>query len=329
MTTLVDRIGLVSPHWPLEPLFWWLIQGMRHFRIGMEWAEFQPKPDDYQFDAALPAFKAVQMYGGKVLVHLFAVPAWLDPTYPEINGLSFHAIPIMRDEWIEDWRTYLARWTEWIDKRDLHDTVTVAGPIVETNLRGWWEDEHTKGNRSPEDFARLVMAPAKEILNAAGIKMIAGTVTLQGEKDSLYHRALKYFTAYKAKYHLFDHLDIHIYRDKGKELVHDIKRLFGDTSIQHLWISETSVKEINPYGFWESVWQRFIGNPYTPEQWQERNLKDFMRWYISDDPILQKIRRVYFYKSYDSGLGTDGLLNEDFTPKRAANLLCSYVRGDI
>jgi hypothetical protein len=345
---LSNKIGICISHWPLEPIEWWLKAGCRHFRIGIEWAVFNPNPGYYVFNVADAAFRMIADAGGKILVHLFMVPSYLYPEYPRILNHPF-AIPIFREEWVIEWVDYVRRFLEWSEQ--FGDAIEVCGPIVESNLPGWWERERTlqeikdgkpKQEASPEDFIMLVLRPVAPLIRFSGKKVIGGTVTLQGERSWTYNRALKYFDHYRNRnFGTLNHMDFHVYRDVGKDTVSDIKRFIRDAEIKHpVWISELGFNEKGGFTFWETFWRKISGkDDYTGEMRQERKYKQLLEFLESTKPedreFLDKIKRIYLYRGHagDREPNSDELLNppteqvKEWTPKKAGALIREYLQG--
>lgn len=361
---LSHKLGLCISHWPLEPIDWWLQAGMRHFRIGIEWAVFNPDRGAYIFPVAAPAFQKIANAGGKILVHLFMTPSYLKPEYPRINKHPF-AIPIMRSDWVVDWVDFVSRFLEWAEQ--FGDAIQVCGPVVETNLPGWWEKERTpeeiasgvqKQERSPEDFIAQVIRPVAPIIRFHGKKVIAGTVTLQGERIWTFERAVKYFEHYKNRnFGSIDHMDFHVYREIGNDTVADIKRVFAHFEKQSIkaflkaleegktdeeakqiaekaklknpvWISELGFNEKGGFTFWERLSNLLKGRNPSGQERQERKYKQLFS-FLESDPDAQKIKRIYLYRAHGGGIAADGdeLLDENFNPKKAALLIREYLQA--
>jgi putative glycosyl hydrolase len=289
--------------------------GFRRIGLNADWALLSPEKGVYKYDWLRTAIDTVRSYDGNVLLRIFSLPRWLDPSQPPIPRWEHEAIARMDDWMVDEWRAHCAWLMAKFDDRHL------LGLITETNLSKYWQ-------RKAKDYADMVVTPAAEVFDGKRT-LIVGSPTLQGENNNTFIRALKHFNVIRSRtFGAATHLDVHVYRLLAKDIIDDIDRFNAMAKPKHpVWITETGSNERECFTWWEKVKRFFsMAEPYTGEMKQEHNYKKLIAY------LLTKPHYVYLYRGWDTSeqqADKDGLLRPDGTPKRAAVLLSEYLNGRL
>lgn len=335
---LADVLGAVvfQAH-PLSRIRTLKAYGFKRFAVMAPWYEVQTAPDKWEWDWLDEAVNEIinEAPAGEICFNVYGIPCWKDPTFMRVENISGCAIGISRPEWIQDLQFYTRSLCQRYGK-----IVKEYSIQCETNIRGWWRNPKTLKEGDPREFVKLITEPMARIIHEFGGTVISPGITLQGENQSYFDRAIQHFTIHRAltrkpSDRLVDNLDIHVYRDKPQEMIDDIFRFKDTIEVETQAPLPPAEMYITEWGFNESMrhltpierfWNWISQKNYSGQDAQFDKLKPALEFLAFDDRS-KFIYRTFYYSGFDpeDGSNTKGLIDKDGNPKQSLELIALYL----